>query len=62
MNPVTPPMSSLTFHEVSVQLAEDECCLFEPLKKKKSHREAEVSASDFTGGEIFAQTFLLRQH
>lgn len=31
-------------------------------KKKKSHREAEVFARDFTGAEIFRQTFLLRQH
>lgn len=44
MNPVAPLTSSLTFPEVSARLAEDECCLFEPLKKKrkqKSRREAE---------------------
>lgn len=39
----------------------DECCLFEPFLKK-THREAELFASDFTGSEIFMQTFLLRQH
>lgn len=30
--------------------------------KKKTRREAELFARDFTGSEIFTQTFLLRQH
>lgn len=46
---------------VSARLAEDERCLFEPFLKR-THREAELFARDFTGSEIFTQTFLLRQH